>query len=136
MLITTDEYHNNASKRNAGAEHRLQVSCVTWFRLRFAKLALLLVSIPNGAHLKNGSRAWKKLAAEGAVAGAPDLLLLVPSGDYGFLCVEMKTEKGRQQKSQKEFEREIVNNGGAYCIIRSFDQFQVIVTSYLETGEF
>lgn len=123
-------------KRKGSPEHHLQVGCVKWFRLQYPKLKSLLLSIPNGAKLSNGAKAWKRLEAEGAVAGAPDLLLLVPSGDYGFLCIEMKTKKGRQSDSQKAFEVEIVKNGGAYCIIRSLDQFQSIVKSYLETGEF
>ena len=123
-------------KRKGSPEHQLQVSCVKWFRTQYPQLAMLLLSIPNGAKLSNGAKAWKRLEAEGAVAGAPDLLLLVPSGDYGYLCLEMKTPKGRQSKTQKAYEAAVVAKGGAYCIPRTLDQFQTIVRSYLERGEF
>lgn len=128
--------YKQKSTKKASLEHNIQVSCVKWFRLQYPKLAKLLVSFPNGAKLHNGAKAWKRLEAEGAVAGAPDLVLLVPSGDYGSLCIEMKTKNGRQQDSQKEFERVVVANGGAYCIARSLTQFINQVTAYLERGEF
>lgn len=118
------------------AEHDLQAQCVKWFRMQYPNMGKLLLSIPNGAQLAKGARGWKRLEREGAVAGAPDLILLVPSGDYGFLCIEMKTQKGRQRQSQKSFENEIVQHGGAYCIPRSLAQFIELVRSYLERGEF
>lgn len=137
-VMSLEQFKNGqrAPKRKGNREHSLQVACVRWFRAQYPNLRKHLLSIPNGAKLANGAKAWKRLEAEGAVAGAPDLLLLVPSGDYGFLCIEMKTPKGRQQQSQKAFEDAIVSKGGAYCIPRSLDQFQNLVRSYLERGEF
>ena len=136
QTISAKEYASNKGKRSKGREHSLQVACVRWFRAQYPQQASLLLSVPNGAALKHGYKSWNKLKNEGAVAGAPDLLLLIPSGDYGFLCLEMKTEKGKQQPSQKQFEEVVVRNGGAYCIPRSLEQFQNMVNSYLERGEF
>ncbi|MEL6140404.1 MAG: VRR-NUC domain-containing protein [Bacteroidota bacterium] len=114
------------------AEHHLQSACVRWFRLQYPKLANLLISIPNGVKLSNGKKAWGKLKAEGAVAGASDLLLLRSNGKYGYLAIEMKTEKGRQSKSQKVFEQAVNGHGnGLYVIARSYEEFRVHITEYL-----
>jgi len=131
-------------------EHRLQVACVTWFRLQHPQKRLLLFSVPNGATLAPASgpginhlpvnvrrgMAWKKLEAEGAVAGAPDLFLSIPSGGLCGLYIEMKTPKGRQSDTQKEFEHAAIEQGYGYAMPRSVEEFIRVVKSYLETGEY
>ena len=122
--------------RRANTEHQLQAACVTWFRYTYPKFRLLLFAIPNGAELKNGAKAWKKLEAEGAVPGAADLLLSVPSGDLSGLYIEMKTPKGRQTKTQKEFELAVISQGYGYAVPRSNLEFEKVVKRYLECGEY
>jgi len=73
-------------------EHQIQVACVRWFRLQYSKLSLNLFAVPNGGRRDKVTAG--KLKAEGVVAGVADLLLLVPSGCFHGLAIEMKTRTG------------------------------------------
>jgi len=84
--MSSSEYKSFAQKKIK--ESDLQALCVRWFRAKYPKYRRLLFAIPNGANLKNGYRSWAKLKKEGAVAGAADLLLAVPSGDIPGLSDE------------------------------------------------
>jgi hypothetical protein len=125
-----------AKKKNE--ESILQSQCVRWFRLQYPKLVLL--AIPNGAKLfgdtKQRAMQWNRLESEGAMVGAADLCLFVPSGVYGALFIEMKTPKGKQSENQKTFESKVVAAGYAYAVPKTFEEFTRIVKSYIETGEF
>ena len=124
------------------SEHQLQVQCVKWFRLKYPKLKMLLFSVPNGAMLYGNRmqrvKQWNYLKSEGATKGVSDLVLLVSSGEFSGLCIEMKTnaKHSKQSKEQKEFEAAVINQGFAYVVPRSFDEFRQVVTGYLETGTF
>lgn len=121
-------------------EHDLQVSCVTWFRNRYRRFADHLFAIPNGASLNGDAKAraiqWRKLEAEGAMPGVADLFLAIPSGDLAGLWIEMKTEKGTQSKVQKQFEMNMLRAGFGYCLARNREEFQRVVSRYLEAGEY
>ena len=121
-------------------EHDLQVSCVTWFRNRYRRWADHLFAIPNGASLNGDKRQraiqWQKLEAEGAMPGVADLFLAVPSGNLAGLWIEMKTEKGRQSQTQKQFEMNMVRAGFGYAMPRNREEFQRVVSRYLEAGEY
>jgi hypothetical protein len=104
-------------------EDVIQQKCVMWFRNKYSlkncNPRYLLFSVPNsGKDVKEQS--YKK--ATGMMAGVADLILLMPNGKTIF--VEMKTEKGTQQPSQKEFESAVNDLGFTYIVCRSFEQFQ------------
>jgi len=131
-------------------EYAEQAALVSWFRLQFPHLQKLLIANLNGAklapvegrafaHLPEGVRrgiAWKRLEEQGAVKGAADLFLSIPSGNYAGLYIEMKTEVGTQSKDQKEFEAAVVENGFGYCVPKGFEAAKRCVLSYLERGEY
>lgn len=110
-------------------EHLLQVACVKWFRYAHREMAHQLFAVPNGG--------WRyavvasKLKAEGVLAGVSDLILLHRNSQYGALLIEMKTPKGRQSDTQKEWQRRIVDNGYRYCVCHSLDEFINEIESYL-----
>lgn len=110
-------------------ESVLQQNCVKWFRLQYPKLALLLFAVPNGGARRRVEAAIMK--AEGTTAGVSDLILLFPSRYYHGLCIEMKWEKGKQQPSQKIWQRAVEEAGFKYVIARSFDQFMDEINTYL-----
>ncbi len=110
-------------------ESIIQQNCVKWFRLQYPKLARLLFAVPNG-----GARRpieGKIMKAEGTLAGVSDLILLYPSKGFHALCIEMKTEKGRQQPSQKLFQRAVEEMSYKYVICRSFEGFMDEIGGYL-----
>lgn len=123
------------------SEHEIQSRCVRWFRQHYPQKARLLFAIPNGADLGGKDRIaraknWGKLEAEGAVKGAADLFLAIPSGSLSGLFVEMKTPKGRQSLDQKQFEMAVIYGGYGYALPRSFEEFERVIRRYLELGEY
>jgi hypothetical protein len=122
------------------SEHDIQVACVNWFREAYPRYQWLFLAIPNGAMLYGDKtrRAiqWKKLEAEGALPGAADLFLAVPSGELHGLWIEMKTPKGTQSEKQKKFGEHVKNVGYGYAMPKSVKEFIKVVESYLENGTY
>lgn len=116
-------------KKPSNEEHAIQVECVRWFRYRYQKLARLLFAIPNGG--RRDKKTGKTLKEEGCSAGVADLQLCVPNKFYHGLFIEMKTAKGVQQESQKEFQRAVEEQGYRYAVCRSSEEFMKVVESYL-----
>ena len=112
-------------------ESQLQKDCVTWFRLQYPSRALILFAVPNGGGRSPIEAAIMK--AEGVVAGVADLILLEARGNYGSLCIEMKTRssKSRQSPNQKIWQEATQKAGNAYVVIRSFEDFQAVIRQYL-----
>lgn len=110
-------------------ESDTQIACVQWFRLQFPEFAKLLIAIPNGG--KRNIITAKVMKAEGVVAGASDLILLVPKHRYGCLCIEMKTKTGVQSENQKQWQKDVEKFGNRYVICRNVDEFIIAVNSYL-----
>ena len=110
-------------------EHNLQCACVKWFAYQHPELQGLLFAVPNGSYRTKATAG--KLKAEGVVPGVADLILLVPRNQYHGLCIEMKTEKGRQSPEQKAWQEKADANGYRYIIIRSLELFINSVENYL-----
>lgn len=117
-------------RRHPGhAEDDLQMQCVQWFRLQFPKLARLLHHSPNGG--RRDAREGARFKQMGTQAGFPDLILLVAAKGYHALMLELKTRTGRQQDSQKDYQKRVEEQGYRYVVIRSFDQFRETIKDYL-----
>ncbi len=110
-------------------ESQLQKSCIMWFRLQYPSIARLIFAVPNGG--SRNPREAAKMKGEGVTAGVADVILLKASSGYSSLCIEFKTAKGRQQKTQKEWQQVVEENGNKYIICRSFDSFRDIIKGYL-----
>lgn len=110
-------------------ESRIQQSCVWWFRHQYAPLSRLLFAVPNGG--RRDAVTGAILKAEGVVAGVADLILLFPSSGYHGLCIEMKTRRGQQRDTQKEWQAAVEKAGYKYIVCRSLEQFMGEVRSYL-----
>ncbi|KAA6331775.1 hypothetical protein EZS27_019656 [termite gut metagenome] len=110
-------------------ESQIQKNCVTWFRLQFPNIGCLLFSVPNGG--ARNTREAGIMKAEGVTAGVSDLILLYPSREFHSLCIELKTEKGRQSPAQEEWQIHAAKHGNKYVICRSFDDFCQEIRQYL-----
>jgi ABC-type multidrug transport system ATPase subunit len=77
----------------------------------------------------------KILKAEGTMAGVSDLFLMYGNDKYNGLFIEMKTEKGRQSDSQKNFEKKCANFKYKYIICRSFEEFRTEITNYINNKD-
>ena len=110
-------------------EHLLQCACVRWFAYQWPEYRGILFAVPNGGARSKATAG--KLKAEGVVAGVADLLLLVPSRGFHGLCVEMKTEMGRQSPEQKEWQAKAEAAGYKYVVCHSLDEFMETINNYL-----
>jgi hypothetical protein len=108
-------------------ESKIQQQCVKWFRLQYP--GYILFAIPNGGRRGRVEAAIMK--GEGVLAGVADLFLMLPSGIYSGLFVEMKTPDGKQSESQRIFERNAIENGYCYKICRTFEEFRDLILSYM-----
>lgn len=114
-------------------ESMTQCRCVRWFRLQYPAIGNLLFAVPNGG--KRGKIEACILKEEGVVAGVADMLLLVPSGGYHGLAIEMKTDTGRQSPSQRQWQQLVEESGYRYIVCRSLDQFIDNINDYLSHGK-
>lgn len=112
-------------------ESDLQIRCVKWFRITYPAFAFLLEHPHNEG---NGFNRMQQVIAnaEGVTKGVADLILHIPTQDFFSLAIEMKTDKGKQSKEQKIFQRYFEAAGGKYVIVRSFDEFVNVVTKYMD----
>lgn len=118
-------------RRRVYSEDALQIACKSWFDLHHPECSLLLHHSPNEGRLFMRDRDGAKRKAMGVRAGFPDFVLLLPRGGYPYLCVELKSAKGRQSPSQKAYEAAVVAAGGCYRVVRSLDEFIAVVGGYL-----
>ena len=123
-------------------EHNIQVACVTWFRYQFPHLVCF--AVPNGSkrpkktvRTKTGaiatySPAAVKLKEEGALAGVADLVLV---GMGKVVFVEMKTPKGTQQDTQKEFLADMAAAGHFVATCYSAEEAIKVIEEYLNLSD-
>lgn len=124
-------FNSSVRKPPSDEEHRIQVSCVRWFRMAHPQLAPRLFAVPNGGRRDGITGA--RLKEEGVLAGVADLILLVPNAKYHALLIEMKTPKGRQSESQRAWQRAVAGNDDyLYVVCRSLDEFIRDVETYLK----
>ena len=120
-------------------EHQIQAACVKWFSYQHPRYKNLLFAIPNGAFLQGDKmqriRLWKKLEAEGAKRGVPDLFLAVPVRGYSGLFVEMKAEKGIVSKDQRYMMLQLAKEGYRAEVAYSVEEFMMKVNIYLSLHE-
>lgn len=114
-------------------EDRLQQSCIRWFDYQYPELSLLLHHSPNGG-FRNKIEA-SKFKLMGVRKGFPDLILLVSRNGYHALMIELKSSKGRQQESQKQFQQAVESQGYKYSLCYSLDEFMELVKMYLKDKE-
>lgn len=120
-------------KAPSDEEHCIQQACVQWFNLEYPKLRGRLFAVPNGG--RRDAVTGARLKAEGVLAGVADLILLKPNDRYGALLVEMKTVRGRQSASQRQWQQAIcAKDEYKYALCRSLDDFQREVTDYLNNS--
>lgn len=119
-----------AKRHHNDEEHRIQCSCIRWFRFQYPKLKDILFAIPNGGSRNKVEAA--RMKAEGVTAGVADLILLKSNRFYGALCLEMKTASGSQSETQKRWQHVVESTGNKYVICRSLDDFMREIKNYLK----
>jgi len=110
------------------SEDKVQQSIIIYFTnnycLRHHTNRGLIFAIPNGSF--RDIREAVKLKQTGTLAGASDLIVILPNGT--LLFVEVKTETGTQSEAQKEFENRVEKLGYKYRLVRSLEEFKNEIT--------
>lgn len=111
-----------------GAE---QATLMEWAALmegRWPELKLLF-HVPNGgARSKSEAGRMKR---QGVKAGVPDLVLPVARGGYHGLYLELKAAGGRPTPEQKEWIRELQEQGYASTVAVGWEAAAKVIETYL-----
>ena len=110
--IPIDVLNSVIMKKPKKQEHNLQVSIINYLRLN----KIFCFAVPNGG--SRNAREGANLKKEGVMAGVSDLIILLPNK---AIFVEIKTDKGRQQETQKLFEEKVKGLGFDYLVWRNID---------------
>ena len=99
-------------------EQIIQEQIVEYLRLK----KILFTAIPNelGGSGKIGMLRTVKHKKMGLRSGSPDLILFLK--DARIVCIEVKSKKGVQSDSQKEFEKELKELSHEYYIVKSLNE--------------
>lgn len=108
------------------SEAAIQQSCVIWFWNNFPKLRGLLFMVNNNSHSKYEGALMKAL---GLIPGVSDLLFIYKGTVY---CIEMKTPAGYQSEDQIKWQSNVNAQGINYYIVRSLDEFKVLINKITE----
>jgi hypothetical protein len=128
--IEKKDKKNGVKKPRKNEEADIQTEFFNNVRLVFPNIPdKLIFAVPNGGSRNKLEAA--NLKRQGLKAGVSDTILLVPSGGYASLCIEFKTETGKQSEAQKEFQKQAETNGNKYVIVRSVSQAIQEVKNYL-----
>lgn len=108
------------------SEDILQAKIFKWYHNKFctnlSQTPHVIFSVPNGAHVSK--KEAMKLKATGLVAGVSDIIIVQPNR---ILFIEVKLEKGKQQKNQVDFENTVKSLGFEYYVVRSLEEFKKII---------
>lgn len=103
----------------------------------------LLFAIPNGGKrdqktitTKKGVKTFSleaaRLKRQGVKSGVADVILLIPKKGFASLCMEFKTEKGKQSPEQIEFQQQAEKCGSKYVVVRSTGAAIEAIKEYLK----
>src|SRR5215207_2240931 len=104
-------------------EAQIHQSIVQWLRVS-AVPGVIVLHIPNGSTMKGGAREWQHFERLGAIAGAPDILILGPDGRTR--AIEVKAAHGALSASQKDFAANLRAANVPWYVCRSLDDAQKI----------
>lgn len=105
------------------AETTLQQAATAYLRRRQVRSGdLVFAHIPNEG--KRNSTQKSRMAREGLVRGAPDLVVWLKGGRV--ISIELKTASGRMSEFQEEFRDNLASIGHEYYEVRASDPGEII----------
>ena len=113
-------------KEKKQSEDKIQSDCYVWFHNTYPHLrGLLCYNLNNSKNKIDGARN----KAKGLIAGRSDMVLYYQSN---AIMIEFKTSDGSQSAGQKEWASLVTSQGFQYHIIRSLDEFQMLILNLLK----
>ena len=111
------------------AEQKLQTAIVKYIRLAYPNT--LFTATMGGVKLNSWSQR-NALKATGYLKGVADLLIFESKASYKGLFLEVKTDKGKMTKEQKEFQTNAIARGYLCICCKGFDETKNIIDDYLK----
>jgi len=112
-------------------ETEIQTEFFDKVKLFFPKLPdKLIFAVPNGGS-RNPIEA-RNLKLQGVKSGVSDVIILIPKQGFASLCLEFKTQTGKQSDEQKEFQLQAEACGSKYVIVRSVASAIEVTKEYLK----
>jgi len=114
-----------------GSEHEEQAALFAWAKLMEPRLPalMMLFAVPNGG--KRHIATARRLRAEGAKAGIPDVWLPVPRERYHGLVIEMKVGRNRPSPEQDEWLLRLDGYGYATAVAYGWHKAARLIVAYL-----
>ncbi len=117
-------------------ESRIQQSIVEWYNNEYCRK--IIDGIPNPCrsliyHVPNQNQ--HRLVAIGVLSGVSDLVVVhrsSPKHTGIHLYIEVKDTIGKQSPNQIEFQQRIESLGYKYFLVRSLDEFKLIISLFNE----
>lgn len=121
---------NRANMRRSEETEQMNViDWANWQQARFPELKLLH-HIPNGG--KRSASEAARFKAAGVKAGVPDLHLPVPRGGFAGLYIEMKFGDNKPTEKQKEWHRDLKEQGFKVTVCYSAAEATQTLEEYLK----
>jgi hypothetical protein len=111
-------------------ESRIQSQCVVWFKNTYRQQRDLFYQIKNDGLKKKRTAVLD--TGMGLTAGIPDTFLAIPTQTHAGLYVEFKTPEGKLSQEQRRVIPQLEAQGYRVEIVRTLEQFQVLVREYLD----
>ena len=123
-----------AQRKRGSPEGRIQSSCVSWFWNTYPQYRELYFCVPNeNAREDSNASTGAIRRSMGVVKGVSDTILFLARGEYHALCVEFKTEVGRQSDAQSLWQSKVETQGYRYEVVRSLEEFKKLIVEYLNS---
>lgn len=123
-----------AQRKRGSPEGRIQSSCVAWFWNTYPQYRELYFCVPNeNAREDSNASTGAIRRSMGVVKGVSDTILFLARGKYHALCVEFKTDIGRQSDAQRLWQSKVEAQGYRYEVVRSLEEFKKLIKEYLDS---
>jgi hypothetical protein len=109
------------------SEDHLQAVCAEYLALRYPNV--LAYHVPNGGN--RSAKVGARLKKHGVKRGVPDWCIDEPRGKYHGARIELKVKNRGASPDQKFLLNEFEKRDYFVAIVKSFDQFKIVVDEYL-----
>lgn len=123
-----------AQRKRGSPEGAIQSQCVAHFHNTYPEYRGLYFCVPNENSRGDSNSATGAIRRSmGVVKGVSDTLMLIPRGGWHGLCIEYKSDIGRQSPAQVEWQSKVEAQGYRYEVVRSLEEFKELIKEYLNS---
>lgn len=123
-----------AQRKRGSPESKIQASCVAWMHNTYPEYRGLYFAVQNeNSRADSNASTGAIRRSMGVVKGVSDTILFLARGEYHALCVEFKTDIGRQSDAQRLWQSKVETQGFRYEVVRSLEEFKRLIVEYLNS---